>query len=62
VAVFLFKANGPASGVPFADLLRRADLRFVTGSGKSNATFGEEKKGKAEILNAFRTDVHFCRK
>src|SRR5438067_5371548 len=38
------KANGPASGVPFADLLRRADLRFVTGSGKSNATFGEVKK------------------
>jgi xanthine dehydrogenase YagR molybdenum-binding subunit len=37
------KANGSASGVPFADLLRRANLRFVTGSGKSEATFGEEK-------------------
>jgi xanthine dehydrogenase YagR molybdenum-binding subunit len=37
------KANGPASGVPFADLLRRANLRLVTGSGKSEATFGEEK-------------------
>jgi xanthine dehydrogenase YagR molybdenum-binding subunit len=37
------KASGSASGVPFADLLKRANLRFVTGSGKSEATFGEEK-------------------
>jgi xanthine dehydrogenase YagR molybdenum-binding subunit len=37
------KANGPADGVPFADLLRRANLRLVTGSGKSEATFGEKK-------------------
>jgi len=37
------KANGPAGGVPFADLLRRANLRLVTGSGKSETTFGEEK-------------------
>jgi xanthine dehydrogenase YagR molybdenum-binding subunit len=37
------KADGPSGGVPFADLLRRANLRFVTGSGKSEATFGEEK-------------------
>ncbi|MBV8417737.1 MAG: xanthine dehydrogenase family protein molybdopterin-binding subunit, partial [Verrucomicrobia bacterium] len=37
------KANGPAGGVPFADLLRRANLRLVTGSGKSEATVGEEK-------------------
>ena len=37
------KANGPADGVPFADLLRHADLRFVTGSGKSEATFGNPK-------------------
>jgi xanthine dehydrogenase YagR molybdenum-binding subunit len=37
------KANGPASGVPFADLLRRANLRLVTGSGKSEGTFGEKK-------------------
>ncbi|HEY4270551.1 MAG TPA: xanthine dehydrogenase family protein molybdopterin-binding subunit [Candidatus Udaeobacter sp.] len=37
------KANGPADGVPFADLLKRADLRFVTGSGKSEATFGNSK-------------------
>jgi len=34
------KADGPAKGVSFADLLRRASLRLVTGSGKSEATFG----------------------
>jgi xanthine dehydrogenase YagR molybdenum-binding subunit len=37
------KANGPAGGVPFADLLRRANIRLVTGSGKSEATFGNPK-------------------
>jgi xanthine dehydrogenase YagR molybdenum-binding subunit len=37
------KANGPAGGVHFADLLRHANLRLVTGSGKSEATFGEKK-------------------
>jgi xanthine dehydrogenase YagR molybdenum-binding subunit len=37
------KANGSAGGVPFADILKRGNLRFVTGSGKSEATFGEEK-------------------
>ena len=37
------KADGPAEGVPFADLLRRADLRLATGSGKSGATFGNPK-------------------
>src|SRR5438874_4650533 len=34
------KANGPAGGVPFAELLRRANVRLVTGSGKSESTFG----------------------
>ena len=34
------KADGPAGGVPFADLLRRANLSMVTGSGKSESTFG----------------------
>jgi xanthine dehydrogenase YagR molybdenum-binding subunit len=34
------KADGSAKGVPFADLLRRANLRLVSGSGKSGATFG----------------------
>jgi xanthine dehydrogenase YagR molybdenum-binding subunit len=29
------KTDGPAGGVPFADLLRRANLRLVTGSGKA---------------------------
>jgi xanthine dehydrogenase YagR molybdenum-binding subunit len=37
------KADGPASGVPFADLLRRANQRVVTGSGNSEATFGNPK-------------------
>jgi xanthine dehydrogenase YagR molybdenum-binding subunit len=37
------KANGPGGGVPFADVLRRANLRLVTGSGRSEATFGEKK-------------------
>jgi xanthine dehydrogenase YagR molybdenum-binding subunit len=40
--VFL-KADGRAKGVPFADLLRRANLRFVNGNGKSEATFGNPK-------------------
>jgi xanthine dehydrogenase YagR molybdenum-binding subunit len=34
------KADGPAKGVPFADLLQRANLGLVTGNGKSEATFG----------------------
>ena len=37
------KADGSAGGVPFADLLRRANLPLVTGSGKSEATFGNPK-------------------
>ena len=37
------KADGPAGGVPFADLLRGANQRLVTGSGNSEATFGNPK-------------------
>jgi xanthine dehydrogenase YagR molybdenum-binding subunit len=37
------KADGPARGVPFADLLRRANVGLVTGRGKSEATFGNPK-------------------
>jgi xanthine dehydrogenase YagR molybdenum-binding subunit len=37
------KSDGPAKGVPFADLLRRANLRLVTGSGKAKSTFGNPK-------------------
>jgi xanthine dehydrogenase YagR molybdenum-binding subunit len=40
--VFL-KAEGPAGGVSFADVLRRANIRLVTGSGKSEGTFGNPK-------------------
>jgi xanthine dehydrogenase YagR molybdenum-binding subunit len=37
------KADGSAKGVPFAELLRKANLRLVTGSGKSDSTFGNPK-------------------
>jgi xanthine dehydrogenase YagR molybdenum-binding subunit len=37
------KADSPAGGVPFADLLRRANIRLITGNGKSEATFGDPK-------------------
>jgi xanthine dehydrogenase YagR molybdenum-binding subunit len=37
------KRDGAAKGIPFADLLRRANLRLVSGSGKSEATFGNPK-------------------
>src|SRR3989449_9133069 len=37
------KADGAAKGVPFADLLRRANLRLVSGSGKGESTFGNPK-------------------
>ena len=37
------KADGAAKGVPFDDLLRRANLRLVTGSGKSEGTMGNPK-------------------
>ena len=37
------RAEGPARGVPFADLLRRANLRLVTGSGRSEGTLGNPK-------------------
>jgi xanthine dehydrogenase YagR molybdenum-binding subunit len=34
------KADGPADGVPFAELLRRANLGMITGRGRSESTFG----------------------
>src|SRR5437879_6115280 len=37
------KADGPDRAVPFADVLRRANLRLATGSGKSESTFGNPK-------------------
>jgi xanthine dehydrogenase YagR molybdenum-binding subunit len=37
------KADSQAGGVPFSDLLRRANIRLVTGNGKSEATFGNPK-------------------
>jgi xanthine dehydrogenase YagR molybdenum-binding subunit len=38
-ALFL-KAEGPSKGVPFTDLLQRANLRLVSGNGQSPSTFG----------------------
>jgi xanthine dehydrogenase YagR molybdenum-binding subunit len=40
------KADGPGGGVPFGDLLKRADLRLVTGSGRSERIFGSKPKPK----------------
>src|SRR5438094_1447036 len=40
------KADGPGAGVPFADVLKRADLRLVTGSGRSEGIFGSKAKPK----------------
>jgi xanthine dehydrogenase YagR molybdenum-binding subunit len=37
------KADGGTGGVPYADLLQRANLRLVSGSGSSEATFGNPK-------------------
>ena len=37
------KAEGAGKGVLFADVLRRANIRLVTGNGKSEMTFGNPK-------------------
>src|SRR6185436_16755090 len=37
------KADGPARGVPFADLLHHANLRLISGRGKGESTFGDPK-------------------
>jgi xanthine dehydrogenase YagR molybdenum-binding subunit len=34
-------AEGPAGGLPFADVLRRVNVRMVSGCGKSEGTFGD---------------------
>jgi xanthine dehydrogenase YagR molybdenum-binding subunit len=40
------KADGPGGGVPFADVLKRANLRLITGSGKSDGIFGSREMPK----------------
>ncbi len=35
------KADGPSGGVPFGEVLRQANVRLVSGHGKSEATFGD---------------------
>ena len=37
------KGDGSGGGVPFADLLRRANLSLISGHGKSEASFGNPK-------------------
>ena len=37
------KADGASKGVPFADVLRRVNVRLVAGSGQSEATSGNPK-------------------
>lgn len=37
------KAEGALKGAPFTDLLRRANLRMVSGNGKGESTFGNPK-------------------
>jgi xanthine dehydrogenase YagR molybdenum-binding subunit len=53
------KADGDASrGVKFADLLKRANLRMISGDGKSQATFSMDGQPKSKFsLNSFGT--HF---
>src|SRR4029077_11026178 len=38
--------DGPGGGVPFADILKRGNLRLVTGSGRSEGIFGSKEKPK----------------
>jgi xanthine dehydrogenase YagR molybdenum-binding subunit len=37
------KADGSIAGVPFADVLKRANVQLVTGKGKGESTFGDPK-------------------
>jgi xanthine dehydrogenase YagR molybdenum-binding subunit len=40
------KTDGRDAGVPFGDVLKRANVRLVTGTGQADATFGSEEKPK----------------
>lgn len=37
------KSDGPAGGISFGELLKKSNVRFVSGSGKAEGTFGDEK-------------------
>lgn len=50
------KADGPAQGVPFPELLRRANLRLVTGAGNAPPTFGDPN----EKFSAHSFGCHFA--
>jgi xanthine dehydrogenase YagR molybdenum-binding subunit len=52
------KLDGPAQSVPFADVLRRANLRLVTGTGKGEGTFGApEQKFSTHSFGAHFAEV-----
>jgi xanthine dehydrogenase YagR molybdenum-binding subunit len=40
------KSDGLGGGVPFADLLKRSNLRLISGSGRSEGIFGSKEKPK----------------
>ena len=56
--VFVKADSNASRGEPFADLLRRADLRMIAGDGKSQATFSMDGQTKSKFsLNSF--GAHF---
>jgi xanthine dehydrogenase YagR molybdenum-binding subunit len=46
------KADGPTAAVPFLDVLRRANLRLVTGSGKSKRRLAMQSRSSPRIRSA----------
>jgi xanthine dehydrogenase YagR molybdenum-binding subunit len=51
------KAEGPARGVPFAEILRRADLRMVTGDGKWEAPSDAKPKFSTQSFGCHFAEV-----
>jgi xanthine dehydrogenase YagR molybdenum-binding subunit len=54
--VVFAKADGPGKGVPFAEVLRLANLRLVAGTGRSEGTLGGSSKSK---LSTHSFGCHF---
>jgi xanthine dehydrogenase YagR molybdenum-binding subunit len=56
--VFVKAEGGASRGVPFDDLLKQADLRMISGDGRSEATFSLDGQAKSKFsLNSF--GAHF---
>ncbi len=51
------KNESSAEGVPFSDLLRRANLSMVSGNGQSAATFGEKPKFSTQSFGCHFAEV-----